>query len=58
MSILSNAVDSISLGIEDFQSQDQRRLISCTRNLFAGVLLLFKHRLVQMSPAGSNEVLM
>jgi hypothetical protein len=57
MSILSNAVDSISLGIEDFQSEDQRRLISCTRNLFAGVLLLFKHRLVQMSPAGSDEVL-
>jgi hypothetical protein len=57
MSILKNAVDSISLGIEDFQSEDQRRLISCTRNLFAGVLLLFKHRLVQMSPAGSDEVL-
>jgi hypothetical protein len=57
MSILSNAIDSISMGIEDFQSNDQRRLISCTRNLFAGVLLLFKHRLAEMSPPGSDEVL-
>ena len=45
------------MGIEDFESADNRRLISCTRNLFAGVLLLFKHRLSEMSPAGSDEVL-
>ena len=46
--ILKNAVDSISLGIEDYQlgigdceSSDPRRLVSCTRNLFAGIILLF-----------------
>lgn len=57
MSILTNAVDSIALGIEDYSYSDSRRLISCTRNLFAGILLLFKHKLVELSPPGSDEVL-
>lgn len=57
MSILQNAIDSIALGIEDYESSDSRRLISCTRNLFAGILLLFKHKLVDLSPPGSDEVL-
>ena len=62
--ILQNAVDSISLGIEDYQlgvtgckSSDPRRLISCTRNLFAGIMLIFKHKLAKLSPSGSDEVL-
>ena len=62
--ILKNAVDSISLGIEDYQlgigdceSSDPRRLVSCTRNLFAGIILLFKHKLAKLSPSGSDEVL-
>jgi len=57
MSILTNAIDSIVLGIEDYNSSDSRRLISCTRNLFAGILLLFKHKLAELSPPGSDEVL-
>lgn len=57
MSILQNAIDSIALGIEDYNSSDSRRLISCTRNLFAGILLLFKHKLAILSPPGSDEVL-
>jgi predicted RNA-binding Zn-ribbon protein involved in translation (DUF1610 family) len=57
MSILDNAVDSISLGIEDFKSSDSRRLLSSVRNLVAGVLLLFKHRLSELSPKGSDEAL-
>ena len=56
-SILTNAVDSIALGIEDYASSDSRRLISCTRNLFAGILLLFKHKLADLSPPDSDEVL-
>ena len=62
--ILKNAVDSISLGIEDYQlgigdckPSDPRRLVSCTRNLFAGIILLFKHKLAKLSPPGSDEVL-
>jgi len=57
MSILTNAIDSIALGIEDFNSSDERRLVSCTRNLFAGILLLFKHKLSELSPVDSDEAL-
>ncbi len=45
--LLENAVHSISMGLEDFESSEsnQRRIISSVRNLFAGILLLFKHKL-------------
>lgn len=57
MTILQNAIDSIALGVEDFSSLDPRRLVSCTRNIFAGILLLFKYKLSQLSPPDSDEVL-
>lgn len=57
MSILQNAINSIVIGIEDYNLDDEKRLLSSTRNLFAGVLLLFKHKLVELSPTGSDEVL-
>jgi hypothetical protein len=48
-----NAVTSIRLGIEDFQTSQKKaseggdpdRALSAVRNLFAGVLLLFKYRI-------------
>lgn len=55
--LLNNAVASIQLGIDDFQSQDQRRVLSAVRNISAGMLLLFKEKLRRLSPLGSNEVL-
>ncbi len=58
MSILQNAVDSISIGLDDYRSSDPRRLVSATRNIYAGILLLFKHKLSLLSPAGSDEVLL
>lgn len=57
MSILKNAIDSIAIGLEDYSSTDQRRVISCTRNIFAGILLLFKHKLSTLSPPESDEAL-
>lgn len=57
MSILNNAIDSIILGLEDYESSDHRRLISCARNIFAGILLLFKYKLSILSPENSDEVL-
>ncbi len=57
MSILKNAVDSIAIGLEDFESSDPRRVISSTRNIFAGILLLFKHKLVSLSSPESDEAL-
>src|SRR6266850_6654563 len=55
--ILQNAVDSLQIGVEDFQSSDSRRVLSAGRNITAGVLLLFKEKLRDLSPAGSNDVL-
>jgi hypothetical protein len=49
----SNALTSIRLGVEDFMKSqkagkggDPGRALSATRNLFAGILLLFKFRIV------------
>lgn len=52
--LLENAVLSIELGIEDYQTGDERRVLSAIRNLYAGVLLLCKHKLWNESPAGTN----
>jgi hypothetical protein len=57
MSILQNAIDSIAIGLEDFESADERRIVSSTRNIFAGILLLFKHKLCALSPNNSDEAL-
>ena len=48
--ILENAITSIQLGIEDYQSSDSRRPISAVRNFYAGVLLLGKECLIQAAP--------
>lgn len=55
--ILANAVQSIQIGIEDYQSSDPRRVLSAIRNITAGILLLFKEGLRELSPADSDEVL-
>ncbi|MPQ69530.1 MULTISPECIES: hypothetical protein [unclassified Pseudomonas] len=58
MSILNNSVASIQIGMEDFKSNDPRRVLSVIRNIYAGILLLFKHKLQEMSPVDSDEVLL
>ncbi|MEK6766658.1 MAG: hypothetical protein AABY49_10600 [Planctomycetota bacterium] len=57
MSIFKNAIDSIILGIEDYNTAEPRRLLSATRNLVSGILLLIKHKLSTLSPAGTDEAL-
>jgi predicted RNA-binding Zn-ribbon protein involved in translation (DUF1610 family) len=57
MSILDNAKDSIIMGLEDYSSPEPKRMISCTRNLFAGILLLFKQKLVSLSAPDTDEAL-
>lgn len=57
MSLLENAVRSIRLGVEDYQTDDDDRLIAAARNLHAGILLLFKEKLRRLSPPDSDEVL-
>jgi hypothetical protein len=55
--LLRNAIESIQIGVEDYQSNDPRRVLSSVRNISAGVLLLFKEKLRQLSPPDSDEVL-
>ncbi|WP_335919944.1 hypothetical protein [Shewanella algae] len=57
MSLLNNAVESIQIGVEDFESSDARRVLSAVRNISAGILLLYKEKLRRMSPSGNDEVL-
>lgn len=58
MSMMKNAVDSIWIGMEDFHDDDPRRAVSAIRNFYAGILLLFKCKLQELSPAGSEEALL
>jgi hypothetical protein len=48
--ILTNAIASITLGIEDYKSEGRHRPLSALRNISAGILLLFKAKLVQLAP--------
>lgn len=52
--LLDNAVLSIELGVEDYQTGDERRVLSAIRNLYAGVLLLCKQVLWNESPLGTD----
>jgi hypothetical protein len=58
VSLLDNAITSLHLALEDYSSGRDDRLLSAVRNLHAGILLLFKEKLRQLSPAGSDDVLM
>jgi 3-methyladenine DNA glycosylase Tag len=57
MSLLNNAVDSIKVGVEDFEKGSRERLTSSVRNIHAGILLLYKEALKRLSPDDSNDVL-
>jgi hypothetical protein len=57
LSIIKNAIDSIQIGIEDYNSEDDRRSVSAVRNISAGILLLYKEKLCQLSPKDNNELL-
>lgn len=51
-----NALSSIRLGVEDFGrgQVDPARALSAVRNLFSGILLLFKYGIVQAAPDSAN----
>ena len=48
--ILDNAIKSIRLGIEDFRTADDDRMLSAARNYYAGLLLLAKECLIRAAP--------
>lgn len=51
--LLENAKTSIQLGIEDYRlaKTDDKRKISAVRNIFSGLLLLYKYKLMLKSPS-------
>ena len=55
--LIENAVTSIQIGVEDFRSGKPERLISSVRNIYAGILLLFKEKLRRLSPENSDDAL-
>lgn len=57
MSLLKNASQSIRPGFEDFESEDDERLLSAARNSRTGLLLLYREKLRRLSPDGSDEIL-
>lgn len=56
--ILNNAIMSIQVGLQDLRLGTPERVLSAVRNLHAGVLLLLKARLVELSPEKSDDVLL
>lgn len=56
--IFDNAITSIVLGIEDFETGTEARMLSAARNYYAGLLLLAKECLVRAAPeADAMEVI-
>ena len=57
--LFQNAIDSVELGLEDFglAKRDSRRYVSATRNVFAGMLLLFKSWLAEESANDNYSLL-
>lgn len=56
--IFDNAITSIVLGIEDFETGTDERMLSAARNYYAGLLLLAKECLVRAAPrADAMEII-
>ena len=57
--LFRNAIGSVELGLEDFRlaKSDPRRYVSATRNVFAGMLLLFKSWLAEESAERNYDLL-
>lgn len=53
--LFKNAIQSLQLGIEDYQANDPKRALSAVRNFYAGVLLLAKEVLVRAAPSADPE---
>lgn len=58
MDLLTNATESIQVGVEDYRTGTRRRLLSAVRNIHAGILLLYKEALRRASPPSSNDALL
>jgi hypothetical protein len=57
MDLLTNAVESIQIGVEDYRQGSRPRLLSAVRNIHASILLLYKEALLRRWPPNSNDAL-
>lgn len=57
MNLFENAIAAIQVGIEDFESKDERRALSSVRNIFSGLVLLYKSKLWELSPQNDEYLL-
>lgn len=55
MSLFDNAISSIQVGLNDSEYED--RLISSVRNLYSGILLLFKYKLLLLGGTDTSAAL-
>ena len=53
--LLQNAIDSIRVGVEDYETKENVRALAAVRNLHAGLLLLAKWVLVKSVPKASED---
>ena len=53
--LFENAIQSIQLGVEDYQKDEPKRAVSAVRNFYAGVLLLAKEVLIRRVPKARPE---
>lgn len=56
--LFENALKSIKMGIEDYQSSDQDRNMSSVRNIYSGLLLLAKEVLCRKAHGVSPELVL
>ena len=57
MNLLTNAIEAIQVGVADYKDGSRPRLLASVRNVYAGLLLLYKEALRRKSPPESKEVL-
>ena len=57
MDLLTNAIESIQVGVQDYKTGTRPRLLSAVRNIHAGILLLYKEALLRESPPDSEDAL-
>ena len=57
MNLMTNAIEAIQVGVEDYKNGSRRRLLASVRNVYAGLLLFYKEALRRKSPPRSDEVL-
>ncbi|QMT59704.1 hypothetical protein [Legionella sp. PC997] len=55
--LYSNAISSIQMGVEDFSKDDSKRMLSAVRNIYSGLVLLYKAKLWELSPVKDQYLL-